>query len=66
MEIVFKEFRDRFLMFFVDALGAVFLIFQALKASLKTNLFFMKKRISRLGSGGADPGVFGPSKDIKA
>ena len=64
MEIVFSEFRDGFWCF-LDALGIVFLDFQALKTGLKTKRFLVKNRILRPGSGGADPGVFGPSKDMK-
>ena len=51
---------------FVDALGAVFMIFEVLKTSLNTKRFLVKSRILIIGSDGADPGVFGPSKDMKA
>ena len=44
---------------FLDALGAVFLTFQASKTNLKTKRFFMKSRISSLGSGEGDLGVLG-------
>ena len=55
MENLFKEFMNLILVF-VDALGAVFLIFYALKTSLKTKRFFVKNEISSSGSGGADRG----------
>ena len=41
---------------FLGALGAVFLIFQASKTSLKTKRFLMTNRILRCGSGDADRG----------
>ena len=48
---------------FLEALGAAFLNFSALKTGMKTERFNMKSRISRTGSGDGDPWVFGPSKD---
>ena len=39
---------------FVDSLGAAFLIFEALKASLKTKRLLVKSQILRSGSGEAD------------
>ena len=63
--------------FFLTSLGIVFYLFfyclvnrfsdsVGLENKLENEAFFVKSRISRPGSGEAYPGVFGPSKDIKA
>ena len=65
IEIVLNEFQDALLSFFGN-LGSGFSGFLSLENRLVNDTFFMKNRISRPGSGLADPWVFGPSKDIKA
>ena len=67
MEIILKEFQACFLVFFVFMpLGAIFSDFLGFENKFENRTIFMKSQISHSGSGGADLGVFGPSKDIKA
>ena len=65
METVFKDFRNRFLVF-VGCLGSCFSDFLGLENKFENEAIFSKKQISRSGSGYADPWLFGPSKDRKA
>ena len=55
MEIVFKELRDRCLVF-CGCLGSHVSDFLSLENKFEHNMFFMKKRISSSGSGGASRG----------
>ena len=53
MEIVFSEFRNRFLLFF-GGLGSGFSGFLGLENELDNEVILVKNRILRSGSGDAD------------
>ena len=55
MEIVFKEVRDRFVLFF-GCLGSRFSDFLGSENKLQNETVFVKNRISRSGSGEASRG----------
>ena len=61
MEIVFKEFRDRFLVFF-GCLGSRFSDFLGLENKLENETIFYENQISDLDLVGQIRGYLGPLK----